>query len=108
MAWLGAFQKCKFTINFKLDSFNYMQKIGDTYIPGKDYKNDILEIIESITEIELSELTEETILLGDSAILDSMSLVELCVNLEDYANENGFQFDWTSNSTILMLKPSLS
>ena len=66
----------------------------------KDYKNDILEIIESITEIELSELTEETILLGDSAILDSMSLVELCVNLEDYANENGFQFDWTSNSTM--------
>jgi acyl carrier protein len=66
----------------------------------KDIKNDILRIIQSITEIEISELTEKTPLLGDSAILDSMSLVELCVNLEDYANENGFKFDWTSNSTM--------
>ena len=59
-----------------------------------------MKIIESITEIKISELTEETPLLGNLAILDSMSLVELCVNLEDYANENGFQFDWTSNSTM--------
>jgi len=66
----------------------------------KDIKNDIIKIIQSITEIEISELTEKTPLLGDSAILDSMSLVELCVSLEDYANENGLQFDWTSNSTM--------
>ena len=63
-------------------------------------KNDILNIIQSITEIEIKNLNENTPLLGDSAILDSMSLVELCVNLEDYANENGLQFDWTSNSTM--------
>ena len=36
---------------------------------------------------------------GD-AILDSMSLVEVCLALEDLADEHGFEFDWTSEATM--------
>ena len=32
-------------------------------------------------------------LLGDASLLDLMSLVELCIQLEDYASNEGFEFD---------------
>lgn len=65
-----------------------------------DIKNDVVKIINSIIGLDMNELNESTPLLGDGAVLDSMSLVELCVNLEDYANEHGLEFDWTSSSTM--------
>ena len=43
-------------------------------------------------------------LLGDASLLDSMSLVELCIQLEDYASNEGFEFDWTSDSTLSQSK----
>ena len=33
-----------------------------------------------------------------------MSLVELCIQLEDYASNEGFEFDWTSDSTLSQSK----
>ncbi len=45
-------------------------------------------------------LGEETQLIGDGSVMDSMKLVELCLALEDHASEVGFEFDWTSESAM--------
>lgn len=55
-------------------------------------------ILKSISaEIKIEDNTE---LIGAEAILDSMKLVEVCLALEDLANEQGFDFDWTSGETL--------
>lgn len=39
-------------------------------------------------------------LIGGDTQLDSMKLVEVCLALEDKADELGFEFDWTSDATM--------
>ncbi len=39
-------------------------------------------------------------LIGGKSLLDSMKLVEVCVTLEDIAENHGFEFDWTSATTM--------
>ena len=39
-------------------------------------------------------------LIGGDALLDSMKLVEVCLLLEDLADEHGFEFDWTSEVAL--------
>ena len=41
-----------------------------------------------------------TALIGGDSTLDSMRLVELCLELEDKAAEIGFEFDWTSDAAM--------
>ena len=43
-----------------------------------------------------AEISEEMQLIGSKSLLDSMKLVEVCLALEDLADEHGFDFDWTS------------
>ncbi len=45
-------------------------------------------------------VTEDMQLIGVKSLLDSMKLVELCLALEDLADEHGFEFDWTSDSAM--------
>ena len=45
-------------------------------------------------------LNETTPLVGSESILDSMGLVQVCLALEDKAEEIGFNFDWTSESAM--------
>jgi len=47
-----------------------------------------------------AEITEEMHLLGGESLLDSMKLVEVCLALEDSADEHGFEFDWTSEAAM--------
>jgi len=47
-----------------------------------------------------AKITEDMCLIGGESLLDSMKLVEVCLALEDLANENGFEFDWTSEATM--------
>ena len=47
-----------------------------------------------------SKITEEMQLIGSDSLLDSMKLVEVCVALEDLADEHGFEFDWTSETAM--------
>ena len=47
-----------------------------------------------------SKITEEMQLIGGDSLLDSMKLVEVCVALEDLADEHGFEFDWTSETAM--------
>lgn len=46
------------------------------------------------------ELNSKTKLISDESILDSMGIVEVCVALEDFADEHGFEFDWTSETAM--------
>lgn len=63
-------------------------------------QSDFFSIIKKITEIKNVEITSESKLIGVNGLFDSMGLVELCVNLEEKANELGFEFDWTSDKAM--------
>lgn len=59
-------------------------------------------IISAITDVleGKAEVTEDMQLIGGESLLDSMKLVELCLVLEDLADEYGFEFDWTSEAAM--------
>lgn len=59
-------------------------------------------VISSISNVlkKKIEIKEDTNLIGNEAVLDSMLLVELCLALEDEAEKHGFEFDWTSDTTL--------
>ena len=59
-----------------------------------------LDVIRDYIKDKSIVVTDETSLIGDGSILDSMSLVELCLELEDVAEECGFDFDWTSEAAM--------
>ncbi len=54
--------------------------------------------IEEVLEDKV-DVTDDLELLGGD-LLDSMKLVEVCLNLEDVADDEGFEFDWTSESAL--------
>jgi acyl carrier protein len=60
----------------------------------------ILAAIATLAQTPYSEITADTQLIGDGSVLDSMKLVELCLQLEDMASDLGFDFDWTSESAM--------
>ena len=47
-----------------------------------------------------AEITEDMQLIGGESLLDSMKLVEVCLVLEDLADEHGFEFVWTSEAAM--------
>ena len=59
----------------------------------------VLEAIMATLEYE-AEVTYNMQLIGGESLFDSMKLVELCLALEDIADENGFEFDWTSDAAM--------
>jgi acyl carrier protein len=60
----------------------------------------IVEIIESLRLDKSLPLTQDTQLIGNDRILDSLLLVELCLKLEDLSSELDFNFDWTSTEAM--------
>lgn len=46
------------------------------------------------------QVTEQMQLIGGESLLDSMGLVGVCLELEDLADEVGFEFDWTSEAAM--------
>ena len=56
--------------------------------------------IQSLLEDPSLPITDDTALIGDGNLLDSMKMVELCILLEDKASELGFEFDWTSDTAM--------
>lgn len=65
-----------------------------------DFSAQIFEIIASLTEDHDTAVGPDTSLIGDGRVLDSIKLVELCVQLEDLASAHGFEFDWTSETAM--------
>ena len=64
-------------------------------------------IIDAIKEIIADDDTNEenkiiidknTPLIGGDSPLDSMSIVNLCIKLEEVADEQGFNFDWSGET----------
>ena len=47
-----------------------------------------------------SEISIETPIIGSNSPIDSMGLVQLCLSLEERAEELGFDFDWTTESAM--------
>ena len=65
-------------------------------------QKEIIEIIQLLLaqDDKNTEIYIDTPLLGGDSDLDSMKLVELCLELEDKASEMGFEFDWTSEKAM--------
>ena len=63
-------------------------------------KSVIFAAIADLLEDAPGSVTEETTLVGSRSLLDSVKMVELCLDLEDKAAELGFEFDWTSDAAM--------
>ena len=65
-----------------------------------DIKSQIFHAIKSLFEDKSLGVADDTPLIGDRSLLDSMNLVELCLSLEDMASDLEFEFDWTSAAAM--------
>ncbi len=74
-------------------------KIDKKILNIKQAKEIVISTITNVLD-DKSEVTENMQLIGGESLLDSMKLVEVCVELEDLADEHGFEFDWTSESAM--------
>ena len=63
-------------------------------------KAEVFSAIIELLEDKSLCIADDTPLIGDGSMLDSMKLVELCLSLEDKAAELGFEFDWTSDAAM--------
>jgi acyl carrier protein len=63
-------------------------------------KLEVFDAIISVLENKSLSVTDDMALIGGGSILDSMKLVELCLELEDKATDLGFEFDWTSDAAM--------
>lgn len=62
-----------------------------------------IEIVISVINDALegkAKVTKDMQLIGGESLLDSMKLIEVCLALEDLADEHGFEFDWTSEAAM--------
>ena len=66
----------------------------------QDIKHEVYLRIYNLLDDKSVKIVEDTPLLGNDSSLDSMKLVELCIELEDLAGEIGFEFDWTSEAAM--------
>ena len=62
-------------------------------------KQIVISVINDALE-DKAKISEEMQLIGGESLLDSMKLVEVCLALEDLAEEYGFEFDWTSEAAM--------
>ncbi len=46
------------------------------------------------------DLTKDTPIIGNNSPIDSMGLIQVCMALEEKAEANGFEFDWTNESAM--------
>jgi len=63
-------------------------------------KREVHDAIKASLKDKSQSVTDDTPLIGGEGLLDSMTLVELCLALEDKAAEIGFEFDWTSDAAM--------
>ena len=62
-------------------------------------KEIVISVISEALE-DKTEISEDMELIGSNSLLDSMKLVEVCLALEDIADDNQFEFDWTSEAAM--------
>ena len=61
---------------------------------------ELIAILNQIIDDPSVEVCKDTPLVGINSIIDSMSLVQLCLALEEKATDYGFEFDWTSEKAM--------
>tara|TARA_Y100001978_G_C23681185_1_gene429130 strand:- start:1689 stop:1958 length:270 start_codon:yes stop_codon:yes gene_type:complete len=61
-----------------------------------------LELINIINNLidEDFEINDTSPLIGGNSSIDSMNLVQICLALEEKSEEDGFEFDWTSEKAL--------
>ena len=69
-----------------------------------DIRRTVFQIILDGIEDKTIQVTDDTPLIGDGRVLDSMKLVELCLILEDFVEEKGFEFHKVSKEISLFNK----
>ena len=60
----------------------------------------IIEIIRDVSGDEPMDVSEDSSLVGERGVLDSMGLVQVCLRLEELADDQVFSFDWTSEAAM--------
>ena len=63
-------------------------------------KQRVIEIIRDVLDDPEAEIAEDASLVGEGSMLDSMALVQVCLRLEEMADEEDFSFDWTSEVAL--------
>tara|TARA_B110000196_G_C20901623_1_gene546205 strand:+ start:82 stop:378 length:297 start_codon:yes stop_codon:yes gene_type:complete len=70
----------------------------------KQVEERVFKEIQNVSEDKKSIITKKTPLIGgeseSESIIDSVDLVDMCLSLEDFAVELGFEFDWTSEKAM--------
>ena len=70
----------------------------------KKVESRVFKEIQNVSEDKKSIITKKTPLIGgeseSESIIDSVDLVDMCLSLEDFAVELGFEFDWTSEKAM--------
>lgn len=61
---------------------------------------EILEIIKGSIDSDNIQMSVDSHLIGSNSMVDSMGLVQTCIALEDKSQEDGFNFDWTSEKAM--------
>ena len=64
---------------------------------------DVIKILKEISVMNnnsLKPMHEDSTILDTDNNLDSMTIVQLCIALEDKSNSFGFNFDWTSEKAM--------
>ena len=64
--------------------------------------DELITLIKNVIEDEIY-LDKDTPLIGGDSSIDSMNLVQICIALEEKANDHGFEFDWTSEKAMSIL-----
>jgi acyl carrier protein len=64
------------------------------------FEQRVFEVIREVAQVEDGVVSDDTALIGDGGMLDSMKLVEVCLLLEDVASAHNRSFDWTSDSAM--------
>ena len=60
---------------------------------------ELINIIKNIIEEDF-EINDTSPLIGGNSSIDSMNLVQICLALEEKSEEDGFEFDWTSEKAL--------
>lgn len=71
----------------------------------KNINQIILHVISIVKEISgdpkaSKNISEDMPLVGSKSFIDSMQLIELCIELVEKADDMGFEFDWTSEHAM--------
>ena len=62
----------------------------------------LIKILSDLS-VDTTSFASDTPLLGAESQIDSMTLVQLCIQLEDQSRADGFIFDWTSEKAMSRL-----